>query len=249
VFCYFPKDKLIINADSTVEVYQCKQVYTDMPYTFIDEFVDEAYREKYIKMYQEIDAGAKKASVLFHMKKREGVCKVTLVPTAYDADGNLEQVLGLVEDVTDVVQKEIANNRKMECLNEQLRRNLEEQQTLSSELAAMLGTEKEHTAIISGLSSIYFAIYQLDFVESTFQELFTKNNIHATLGAKGNARDALTNMVEKLILPETQDVMRVFNEITTMPERIGDKKIITQDYLGLTTGWSRAKRSRRCKTI
>jgi signal transduction histidine kinase/DNA-binding response OmpR family regulator len=205
LFRYFPQDRLIINEDSTVEAYQCKQVYTDMPYSFIDEFVDEEYREAYTQMYQAIDAGAAKASALFHMKKREDICKVTLVPTAYTADGKPEQVLGIVEDVTEVVQKEI-----------------------------------EHTAIIGGLSSIYFAIYQLDFEELTFQELFTKKNIHVTLGEKGNAQDALTGMVEKLILPETQDVMRVFNDITTMAERIGDKKIISQDYIGLTTGWSQA---------
>jgi signal transduction histidine kinase/DNA-binding response OmpR family regulator len=240
LFQYFPQDKLIINEDSTVEAYQCKQVYTDMPYSFIDEFVDEEYREKYIQVYREIDAGAKKASVLFRMKNREDICKVTLVTTVYTADGRPEQVLGIVENETEVVQKELENQRQMEIMNETLRRNLKEQQAMSEELTAMLDAEKEHTAIIGGLSSIYFAIYQLDFEELTFQELFTKENIHATLGVKGDARDALTGMVEKLILPETQDVMRAFNEITTMPERIGDKKIITQDYIGLTTGWSQA---------
>ncbi len=205
VFRYFPEDKIIINADSTVEAYQCKQIYTDMPYSFIDEFVDEEYRKQYIKMYQEIDAGAERSSVLFRMKKKGNMCKVTLAPAAYDEDGTLIRVLGVVEDVTDVVE-----------------------------------TQREHTSIIRGLSSIYFAIYQLDFVEGTFQELFTKDNIRATLGENGRVGDALTGMVEKLVLPESQDAMRVFNEVTTMPGRIGDKKIISQEYLGMTTGWSRA---------
>jgi signal transduction histidine kinase/CheY-like chemotaxis protein len=77
-------------------------------------------------------------------------------------------------------------------------------------------------------------------VEQTFQELFTKNNIQSVLGEQGDARYALTEMVEELIRPETQDVMRAFNEISTMSERIGFKKIISQEYIGMTTGWSRA---------
>jgi signal transduction histidine kinase/DNA-binding response OmpR family regulator len=133
-FRYFPKDKIIVNDELTMQAYDCRAVYEDMPGSFIDEFVSEEYREQYAQMYADIDAGAKKASLAFSNKKDERVCKVTMVPEKYDEDGNLEIVVGVIEDITYVFNREMENQKRFEKLNQELQRSLDEQQVISHAL-------------------------------------------------------------------------------------------------------------------
>jgi signal transduction histidine kinase/DNA-binding response OmpR family regulator len=114
-FEYFPKDKLIINSKLTMEAYNCKEFYGNMPYDFIDEFVEEEYAPKYVEMYRNIDTGAKQASTAFKTKGTERMCKVTLTPNVYNDDGSLYSAIGVVEDITDAVDHEMekeSNYRK-----------------------------------------------------------------------------------------------------------------------------------------
>jgi signal transduction histidine kinase/DNA-binding response OmpR family regulator len=111
-FEYFPKDKLIINSKLTMVAYNCKEFYGNMPYDFIDEFVEEEYAPKYVEMYRNIDTGAKQASTAFKTKGTERMCKVTLTPNVYNADGSLYSAIGVVEDITDAVDHEMEKESK-----------------------------------------------------------------------------------------------------------------------------------------
>jgi signal transduction histidine kinase/DNA-binding response OmpR family regulator len=133
-FRYFPKDKIIVNDELTMQAYDCRAVYEDMPGSFIDDFVSEEYREQYAQMYADIDAGVKKVSLAFSNKKDDRVCKVTMVPEKYDEDGNLEAAVGVIEDITYVFYKELENQKRFESLNRELQRSLEEQQVISHAL-------------------------------------------------------------------------------------------------------------------
>jgi signal transduction histidine kinase/DNA-binding response OmpR family regulator len=105
-FEYFPKDKVMINSNLMVDVYHCNPVYSNMPYDFIDEFVEDEYAHDYEEMFIDIENGARRASDTFKMKSTGRMCKVTLTPSKYDIDGLLESAIGVVEDVTDVVDEE-----------------------------------------------------------------------------------------------------------------------------------------------
>jgi signal transduction histidine kinase/CheY-like chemotaxis protein len=111
-FEYFPKDKVMINSKLMVKVYNCNPVYANMPYDFIDEFVDDEYAHDYEEMFADIEHGAKRASDTFKVKSTGRMCKVTLTPSLYDAEGILEAAIGVVEDVTDVVDAEREKEEK-----------------------------------------------------------------------------------------------------------------------------------------
>ena len=91
--------------------------------------------------------------------------------------------------------------------------------------------EKQHTAIISSLSNVFFALYYIDLEENTFQELLTLDKIHHMLGEKGDARKALRHMTDELVADEYQAIMRGFTEFDTIGQRLGDKPIIIQEYI------------------
>jgi signal transduction histidine kinase/CheY-like chemotaxis protein len=102
----------MVNSKLMVKVYNCNAVYANMPYDFIDEFVDDEYAHDYEEMFADIEHGAKRASDTFKVKSTGRMCKVTLTPSLYDAEGILEAAIGVVEDVTDVVDAEREKEEK-----------------------------------------------------------------------------------------------------------------------------------------
>ena len=142
-----------------------------------------------------------------------------------DADGRLAHVIFATQSIHDAKARELEVQRKLRETNE--------------ELTALLAVEKKHTAIISSLSNVFFALYYIDLEENTFQELLTLDKIHHMLGEKGAARKALRHMTDELVADEYQSIMRGFTEFDTIGQRLGDKPIIIQEYIARTGGWTR----------
>ncbi|MCI5902295.1 MAG: response regulator [Blautia sp.] len=121
-------------------------------------------------------------------------------------------------------------------------RDLEVQQKLretNENLTELLEAEKQHTAIIGAMSNVFFALYYIDLEENTFQELISLDKIHHTLGEKGDAREVLRHITEELVGDPHKSLMRSFTDFDTLDQRLGDKKIIVQEYLARSGGWTR----------
>jgi signal transduction histidine kinase/DNA-binding response OmpR family regulator len=143
--------------------------------------VEEEYRDVYTRMYEQIDHGAKNASVTFRFKNTNRVSKVMLVTTEFDAAGRPRRVLGIVEDVTDVVERELENNTRIEGLNLELRESLNRQQEISGkltqlneELQASVENEISNTAamneqlgMIQALSDNYDSVFLINIEDGT----------------------------------------------------------------------------------
>ncbi|MDO4183283.1 MAG: response regulator [Coriobacteriia bacterium] len=101
-------------------------------------------------------------------------------------------------------------------------------------------TQVINGAILNALSNAYFAIVLLDLEENTFDLVKANMAVEALLGTHGKATEALSGMVERLTIDEDRSGLRAFNDFDTIAERLGNKDIITFDYTGVTSGWSRA---------
>ena len=99
--------------------------------------------------------------------------------------------------------------------------------------------ENQYTAIIGSLSSVFFALYYIDLEENTFQELISLDNLHHMFGEKGDAKTALKQMTEALVDDAHLSIMRVFTDLDTIDERLGDKTIIVQEFAARVGGWNR----------
>ena len=142
-----------------------------------------------------------------------------------DSEGNLTHVIFATQSIHDTKVKELEYNKRLQEKNE--------------ELTALLEVEKKHTAIIDSLSSIFFALYYIDLEEYTFQELISFDGIHHTYSEKGDAKAWLKNAVDTLVTEEYKPAMRIFTDIDTINDRLGDKSIIIQEYISVKEGWSR----------
>ena len=125
--------------------------------------------------------------------------------------------------MTDRVNQGLANQKKLHEANENL--------------TTLLAQEKQYTAIIGALSNVYFGLFYIGLQGNTFQELFSQDRVHHTLGAKGDAREALKHMTLELVRDAYQPVMLQFTDFDTIDERLGDQPIMVQEYAARAGGW------------
>ncbi len=99
---------------------------------------------------------------------------------------------------------------------------------------------KRQSLIVEGLNSLYFGIYLVDLKRDVYWTIATRNKDELVFGEVEHAKATMSKFTEIHVDEQTRRLMLLFNDLSTLQERIGDKKVITQDYIGVETGWSRA---------
>ncbi len=99
---------------------------------------------------------------------------------------------------------------------------------------------EEWTTIIQSMGRIYFSSLYIDIKNNSFIELSNLDHIREVIGEKGNVREAIQLISEKLVLPEYSQDMLEFMNLDTLDERMQNKQFITTKYIGVTSGWSQA---------
>ncbi len=81
----------------------------------------------------------------------------------------------------------------------------------------------------------------MNLLEDSYSVIASKANIQQAINqAQGHMQEALYVMADQLVLPPTQEAMRAFNNLSTLAERLSGKRYISEEFIGVTTGWSRA---------
>ncbi len=95
-FIYHLDTKTVEQEDSLVETYGLKRFYENMPYSFVEEIVNEEDQESYIAMYERITAGEQFATCDFRVKGSTIWSRVNLFRENMDSP----IVRGYVQDIT-----------------------------------------------------------------------------------------------------------------------------------------------------
>ena len=64
------------------------------------------------------------------------------------------------------------------------------------------------------------------------------DNLHHVYGEKGNARNMLKHLVDTLVAEESRSLMRIFTDIDTIDTRLGNERIIVQEFVARLGGWT-----------
>lgn len=139
--------------------------------------------------------------------------------------GQLAHVVFATQTIHEFKTKELNTTKKLQETN--------------TELSELLEAEKKHTAIINSLSSVFFSLYYINVEENTFQGIFSRDGLTKTLGEKDNASLFMKSAVDTWVNDEFKDEMRIFTDIATVDERLGDKRIISTEYEDITGKWVR----------
>ena len=141
-----------------------------------------------------------------------------------DPSGRLTRVIFTNQSINEERAVELEDQKKLHAANE--------------DLTTRLAEEKQYTAIIGAMSNAYFGLFYIDLERNTFQELFSEDRIYHTLGAKGDAREALKHLTRELAADVYQPVMLRFVDFDTLAQRLGEQSIIVQEFAARSGGWT-----------
>ena len=145
-------------------------------------------------------------SRVFMSEKTGNWAECCFIESDRDKEGRLSHVIFATQSIHESKVRELEAQEKLQKTND--------------ELAGLLKAEKQHTAIISALSNIFFALYFIDLEKNSFQELIQVDSLHHVYSQKGNARYALKMLVETLVSEEYQPAMRIFTDFDTIDMRL-----------------------------
>ena len=86
------------------------------------------------------------------------------------------------------------------------------------------------THIIRSLGEIYSSLYYIDLATGQFTELSSITDVHAHIGASGDAQERLDYFCHHLMAPEYTKDLLAFVDLSTLNDRLGDTRIISKQY-------------------
>ncbi len=110
-FCYYVNEARCEISDRTIDKYNCQKVYTNMPYSFMQDFVFEDDRNDFEEMYRKINSGEySTANCIFRDKSGETWIRQTLTVIPSHS-GHMTFAIGIIEDITSQKKMEFRAER------------------------------------------------------------------------------------------------------------------------------------------
>ncbi len=88
----------------------------------------------------------------------------------------------------------------------------------------------ERERINQSISEIYSSMYSIDLRTNQFHELYSLSSVHQHIGTSGNASEKLEHFWKVMVYPEFQEEVRQFTDLSTLPARMANQRIITKQY-------------------
>ena len=117
-FSYDVQEGIIRIPQRTCERFKCSPLYSNMPYSFADNFVFEEDIPAFNKLYADIIGGADTADALFRSKNVKNWCHVTITTSERDENGVPLQAVGIIEDLSSEKQMELRYSQWIGALGE-----------------------------------------------------------------------------------------------------------------------------------
>ena len=91
------------------------------------------------------------------------------------------------------------------------------------------------------LSEIYISIYEFDLCNNQLQPIKSNKFIDALADLCEGAQEKLNNVMKNITVADHVDMMMEFSDLSTLSERLKDKKDISVVFMGKVNGWCRAR--------
>ncbi|MGN0996146.1 MAG: GAF domain-containing protein, partial [Candidatus Ventricola sp.] len=88
----------------------------------------------------------------------------------------------------------------------------------------------DRTRIIQSLGEIYTSLYYIDLSTGRFTELSSVADVHAHIGASGDAQDRLSYFCRHMVDPECAQDMLAFVDLSTLDRRMAHTRIVSRQY-------------------
>ena len=88
----------------------------------------------------------------------------------------------------------------------------------------------DRTRVIQSLGEIYTSLYYIDLTTGRFTELSSVTDVHAHIGASGDAQERLTYFCHHMVAPECTEEMLAFVDLSTLNQRLEHTRIVSKQY-------------------
>ena len=89
-FRYYPKERLVVVSDSTVENFGCEKFYDPMPESMVDHLVMPEDRTLFENLFEKVDMGERHVSTTVRNRMDRSLMRLTITITDWDEEGKPE---------------------------------------------------------------------------------------------------------------------------------------------------------------
>ncbi len=112
---------------------------------------------------------------------------------------------------------------------------------VAKKLFKSIEENNQHMQVFESMSEIYYSLHYVDLNNNSVVEYSAKNQVKDNFNEKykNKADEMMKNIMHATMSDEYLERGLEFSDITTLPERMKDKKVISMELLGKNVGWIR----------
>lgn len=171
--------------------------------------------ESVLKSVERMEQGYNDENTYLWVHPTKGVRYVRCGGTAQKIEGGF-CLRGYHYDVDDIVRRE---------------------QEQAAKLQQALETKNEYYATLGTLESVFYSMHVLDLVQDSVIEFNAKNEVREIVNHEKGAVEMMAQIMTASITDEYKEMALEFTDLTTLPDRMADKKMLSTQLLGKNVGW------------
>ncbi len=131
----------------------------------------------------------------------------------------------------------LARELEVHNLLEEVITNEKEKQ---NQLEEALTTVREQYSVLKSMSEIYYSMHLIDLANDTVEELNSQNEVQDVVNKTDGATKMMSNIINLATTEEYKNEALSFTDLSTLADRMQNKKMISDEFIGNRLGWYRA---------
>ncbi|MDO4202999.1 MAG: GGDEF domain-containing protein [Selenomonadaceae bacterium] len=111
------------------------------------------------------------------------------------------------------------------------------QQAQAAMLQHAISDKNEYYSVLGTLGGIFYSIHVIDLCADTVIEYTTKNEIRKIVNHTDGAAEMMHEIMTAVSFDDHLEEALAFTDLSTLPERMKNKKLLTKQLVGRNTGW------------
>ena len=130
--------------------------------------------------------------------------------------------------------------REVEIHN-RLEESLKQEKEKQDQLERALSTVEEQYSVLKSMSGIYYSMHLIDLANDTVEELNAPDEVRNIVNRPFGAAKMMADIIGLTTTDEYKAEALRFTDLTTLADRMQNRKAITGEFLGNYLGWYRAE--------
>lgn len=91
--------------------------------------------------------------------------------------------------------------------------------------------------LLRTIASVYLTVHEIDLVNNKVYDYNTSDDVLPFITDRNNAIESMRNVMSNVVTKEDRDRALTFSDLTTLADRMKNKKLITNEFIGVNCGW------------